>query len=194
MGQQPSQPIIQCDAECERQKRINQLKSTYTTSVKDETKDSAEVRQARKQYYTYAFGEGKYDALESEALAKVADANIKNLKQKHDELIDEIDEEKANLRSNKIALKNMQELLDKYRASNNKIVSSLDKQEATLETARRDVWYTNQRMDRLNSYGNIINIILRVMLIIAIIFFIYDKKFTSLGIVILVYLLIMHFL
>ena len=55
MGNQSSllsQPV-QCDAACERDKRIIELKAAYQSATKDETKDTDEVRLARKQYYTY---------------------------------------------------------------------------------------------------------------------------------------------
>ena len=79
MGNQASlaRPPIQCDAECEREKRIIELKSAYQTATKDETKDTDEVRLARKQYYTYTYGQNAFDGLEEKALGKVADANIK---------------------------------------------------------------------------------------------------------------------
>ena len=194
MGQQQSQPVVQCDAECERQKRITQLKSAYNQSLNNETKDSEEVRQARKQYYTYAFGEQYYQGMESTALAKVADANIEKLSKIHENLLKDIEEQEINKRDNHIALKNMNDLLNKYRTSNDKIYSSLDSQEDILQTSRREVWYTDQRMNRLNFYGYFIDIVLKILLFISIVFFLYDKKYSSLAIVIIFYVLIMHFL
>lgn len=194
MGQQQSQPVVQCDAECERQKRITQLKSAYNQSLNDETKDSEEVRQARKQYYTYAFGEKDYQGMESTALAKVADANIEKLNKIHENLLKDIENQEINKRDNHIALKNMNDLLNKYRTSNNRIYSSLDSQEDILQTSRREVWYTDQRMNRLNFYGYFIDIVLKILLFISIVFFLYDKKYSSLAIVIVFYVLIMHFL
>ena len=197
MGNQASllqqQQPVQCDAECQRQKRIIELKSAYQTAMQDETKDSDEVRLARKQYYTYTFGQNAFDGLEEKALSKTADANIQKLQTKHDELIKEIKEQKVNNKSYSIALKNMDELLSKYQRSNNTILSSLDKQEDTLETSRRNVWYTNQRIDRLDYYGYFISMVLNILLLIAIVFFMYDKKYVSLIVVIVSAVLITRF-
>lgn len=197
MGNQASllqqQQPVQCDAECQRQKRIIELKSAYQTAMQDETKDSDEVRLARKQYYTYTFGQNAFDGLEEKALSKTADANIQKLQTKHDELIKEIKEQKVNNKSYSIALKNMDELLSKYQTSNNTILSSLDKQEETLETSRRNVWYTNQRIDRLDYYGYFISMVLNILLLIAIVFFMYDKKYVSLIVVIVSAVLITRF-
>ena len=194
MGNQPSQPVEQCDPECQRQKRLAQLKDTYDDAVRDETRDSAEVRQARKQYYKYDLGDQGYYDMESKTLAKIADKHNSKLADKHATLLKEIKEQKQIQKDNDIALKNMDELLRKYKVSNLKIEDGLGKQEDTLETARRMVWYTNQRMDRVDFYEHYISIVVKVLLFIAIIFFLYDKKYGSLTVVIVFYLLIMHFL
>lgn len=188
-GQQP----IQCDAECQRQKRIIELKSAYQTAMQDETKDSDEVRLARKQYYTYTYGENAFDGLEEKALSKTANANIQKLQSKHDDLIKEIKEQKVNNKSYSIALKKMDELLSKYNASNNTILSSLDNQEDILETSRRNVWYTNQRINQLGYYGYFISMVLNILLFIAIIFFMYDRKYISLIVVIVCSIVISRF-
>ena len=194
MGNQPSQPVEQCDAECQREKRLAQLKDTYDDAVRDETRDSAEVRQARKQYYKYDLGDQGYYDMESKTLAKIADKHNSKLADKHATLLKEIKEQKQIQKDNNIALKNMDELLRKFKVSNLKIEDELGKQENTLETARRMVWYTNQRMDKVDFYEHYISIVVKVLLFIAIIFFLYDKKYGSLAVVIIFYLLIMHFL
>lgn len=194
MGNNQSQVVNQCDAECQRQKRINQLRNSYKTAVSDETKDNEDVRNTRKQYYTYAYGEAYYNDMESKTLAKVADANIKKLVKRYNQLLDDIKQQKTIKHNNNIAIKNMIELLNNYRTSNEKIFSELDGQEDILETSRREVWYTDQKMDKLNYYGNFINTILKLLIIVAIIFFLYDKKYSSLAIVIICYLLIKHLL
>ena len=197
MGNQASllqqQQPVQCDAECQRQKRIIELKSAYQTAIQDETKDSDQVRLARKQYYTYTYGQNAFDGLEEKALSKTADANIQKLQAKQDELIKEIKEQKVNNKSYSIALKNMDELLSKYNTSNNTILSTLDKQEDIFETSRRSVWYTNQRIDRLDYYGYFISMVLNILLLIAIVFFMYDKKYVSLVVVIVCAVLISRF-
>jgi uncharacterized protein YdcH (DUF465 family) len=184
MGQSISNPVAECDAECERQKRIAQLKSNYNISLNDETKDSEEVRNARKQYYNYAYGTNAYDELESKALGKVADAHNKKLQHKHDVLENEIKEQEEIKKNYNLALKNMKQLLNTYNVSNSEIYSKLDGQEERLETAQRAVWYTNQRMDRLGKISDYVNMILNILLVIAIVFFMYDKKYMFLAVVV----------
>lgn len=194
MGNQPSQPIEQCDAECQRQKRLTQLKDTYDDAIADETKDTEEARQARKQYYKYELGDQGYYDKESKILSNIADKENERFMEIHSKIIKEIKEHEQIMRDNKIAIKNMDELLGKYRKSNLKIEDGLDKQEDVLETSRRKVWYTNQRMDKVEFYEHYITLIVKFLLVIAIIFFLYDRKYGSLTVVIVFYLLIMHFL
>ena len=195
MGQTPSQPIVPpCDAECQRQKRLTQLKETYNSSVQDETQDSAEVRQARKQYFTFKLGDAGYMNKERETLEKIADKHTGKLQNIHDRFIHDIKEQKEIENDNKISIKNMRELLDKFQSSNKKIMNGLDDQETVLETSRRMVWYTNQKVGRYRSFDSLIATILKLMLLIAITFFLYDQKYISLALVIIFYLLIMHFL
>ena len=196
MGNHPSQsiPIEQCDAECERQKRLTQLKDTYDDSVRDETKDTQQVRQARKEYYKYKLGEQGYYDKESKILSDIADRDNERFIEIHSKIIKEIKEHQQIMNDNKIAIRNMDELLEKYRKSNLKIEDGLDKQEDVLETSRRKVWYTNQRMDKVEYYEYFISLIIKILLVIAIIFFLYDRKYGSLTVVIVFYLLIMHFL
>ena len=84
----------------------------------------------------------------------------------------------------------MDELLKKYQGSNTKIAGSLDRQEDILETSRRNVWYTNQRISKMEYYGYFLNLVVRILLFISVIFFLYDKKYVSLGLVILLATLI----
>jgi hypothetical protein len=193
MGQEFSQPIP-CDAECERQKELSRLKGTYDIALRDEIIDTDEVRQARKHYYTYKLGEAGYLNKETEVLEKVVYSNIDELYTKYDELVNEFMEQERIKADNKIALSNMQDLLDKYKASNTKIKSSLDKQEDILETSRRKVWYTTQKNDKVDYYEKYIHLLMQLLLVIAIIYFLYKKRHNSLGLVITSYLLIMHFL
>lgn len=195
MGQTPSQPIVPpCDAECQRQKRLAQLKDTYNTAVQDETHDTAEVRQARKQYFTFKLGDAGYMKKERDTLEKIADKHTSKLQNVHNRFVDDIREEKQIEKDNKIAVKNIRELLDNLRSSNKKFMDGMDHQESVLETSRRMVWYTNQKVERYRSFDNVIAIILKIMLAVAIIFFLYDHKYVSLAVVIILYLLIMHFL
>lgn len=194
MGNQNSSvPYYPCDAECERQKTLTQLKDLYNNAVMDEYIDSYEARQARKEYLTYKLGEEGYYEMEEKTLENIADKHVIKLAEIYEKIVEEIEEQKKIARDNIIAIKNMEELLEKYRISNVKIMDGLDKQEQTLETAERKVWYTNQRMDKVDFYEKYLTLVLKLLLVLAIVFCLYDRKYGSLTVIIIFYLLIMHF-
>lgn len=194
MGNQNSSvPYYPCDAECERQKTLTQLKDLYNNAVMDEYIDSYEARQARKEYLTYKLGEEGYYEMEEKTLENIADKHVIKLAEIYEKIVEEIEEQEKIARDNIIAIKNMEELLEKYRISNVKIMDGLDKQEQTLETAERKVWYTNQRMDKVDFYEKYLTLVLKLLLVLAIVFCLYDRKYGSLTVIIIFYLLIMHF-
>lgn len=177
---QPSQPSQQ-----ELQDKLKQIALVQEKQREQQMQQEQELEREREQ---------KQEMVKKHNLEESADKHIQNLRSVHDNLINDITEQKHIQHDNEIALKNMRKLLDKLYTSNQKMISNLDRQESTLETSRRKVWYTNQSLDKYRYYSNIITTILRIMLCMAIIFFLYDRKYGSLTIVIITYLLIMHFL
>jgi Zn-dependent M32 family carboxypeptidase len=127
-------------------------------------------------------------------LEAIASENASKLKSKHDDLVKEIKEQQSIKKNNNIALKNMRELLDNLRASNNKLESELDQRVSTLETSQRRIWYTNKKEEKYAWFSNILTILLRFVLFCSIIYLLYEKKYISLVIILFIYLLIMHFL
>ena len=193
MGNLPPQGFVECDAACERKKKLDRLRGDYDRALRDETRDNAEVRSTRKQYLTFDLGEKGYYDSESNTLNSIANRNNEKLQQRFNDIMKEIEEEKKVVNDNEIALKNMRELLEKYRKSNLKISDNLDKHQDILDTSRRKVWYTNKRLEKVDFYEKFITIIVKFLLVVVIIFFLYDKKYGSLALVISLYLLIMHF-
>lgn len=127
-------------------------------------------------------------------LEAIAYENAAKLKSKHDDLVKEIKEQQSIKKNNNIALKNMRELLDNLRASNNKLESELDQRVSTLETSQRRIWYTNKKEEKYAWFSNILTILLRFLLFCSTIYLLYEKKYISLVIILFIYLLIMHFL
>jgi len=127
-------------------------------------------------------------------LESVATEHAHKLQSHHDSLINDIEDQKDIKNDNTIALKNMKELFEKVSTANTEIMNGLDSQESTLETSKRLIWYTNQSLDKYKTYDYIISTLLNLFMIVAIISFIYHKKYIHLGIIIFFYLLIKHFL
>ena len=87
----------------------------------------------------------------------------------------------------------MNQLHDKYDTSNDTMLNTMDNKEAVVETSQRQVYYTMQKLDRINFYRKIVSFILKLLLFLSLFYFIYSKKYVSLIIIIVSYLLIRHF-
>jgi len=183
-----------CGKECQRNRKIAELKTNYDNLLSmTKNKEAERLKDARKQYFTYAFGKQYYDNQERKILEKDVQEQIKKLKAKHDELQMTIREQEKERIDNEVALGRMKQLHGKYVESNDEMLGSMDKQEATVETSHRRVYYTVQKINRINFYRKIITYILRILLAVSIMYFIYKKKYVSLSIIIILYLLIRHF-
>jgi hypothetical protein len=186
----------ECGNECQRNKKISELKSKYDSMLsRENNKDKLpdELKDARKQYFTYAFGKKYYDDQERKILTENVDKHIKKMKDNHNKMVKQIRTEQKERRENEIAIHRMKQLHDKYVVSNDKMLDSLDNQEATVETSHRKVYYTLQKITRIDFYRKIVTYILRILLAVSIMYFIYKKKYVSLSIIIVLYLLIRHF-
>ena len=182
-----------CDATCQRNLKIAELKNTFEQAKGMKNNAGDNLRNARKNYYTYALGEKYYTEEEQKILEKQAEDHVKNLTKKHNALEREIKEEESQQKENDIAIHNMHELLDKYNISNEEILDNLDGQESVLETSRRKIYYTNKRLGFVNSIYWYISWIVRILLIYAIYHYMKEKKYFFLIFVIVSYLLILQF-
>lgn len=182
-----------CDTNCQRNLKIAELKNTFEQAKGMKNNAGDNLRNARKNYYTYAFGEKYYTEEEEKILEKTAENHIKKIKETHNTLKKQIKEEEAEKKENDIALHNMHELLDKFNISNEEILDNVDDQERVLETSQRKIYYTNKRLDFVNSIYWYISWIIRILLIYAIYHYMKEKKYFFLIFVIVSYLLILQF-
>lgn len=182
-----------CGPNCQRERKIQELKQAYDQALKNDKNEGKSLNEARKNYFTYAFGEKYYQEKEREILSKVADDHIKKLNTKHNNLVSEIKRQKKQKVDNEIAFDRMEQLQTKYVTSNDKLLNTMDNREAVVETSQRKVYYTTQKMDRLQFYQKLVSIFLKILLFVSFFYFIYKKKYVSLVIILVYYLLMRHF-
>ena len=182
-----------CGPNCQRERKIQELKQAYDQALKNDKNEGKSLNEARKNYFTYAFGEKYYQEKEREILSKVADDHIKKLNTKHNNLVSEIKRQKKQKVDNEIAFDRMEQLQTKYVTSNDKLLNTMDNREAVVETSQRKVYYTTQKMDRLQFYQKLVSIFLKILLFVSFFYFIYKKKNVSLVIILVYYLLMRHF-
>lgn len=182
-----------CGPNCQKERKIQELKQAYDQALKNDKNEGKSLNEARKNYFTYAFGEKYYQEKEREILSKVADDHIKKLNTKHNNLVSEIKRQKKQKEDNEIAFDRMEQLQTKYVTSNDKLLNTMDNREAVVETSQRKVYYTTQKMDRLQFYQKLVSIFLKILLFVSFFYFIYKKKYVSLVIILVYYLLMRHF-
>lgn len=184
--------ISACGPNCKRELKKEELKQAYQNALQSDENKGELLQNSRKNYYTFAFGEGYYNDSERERLTKVADEHVKKLLTKHDALHKEIVDQKNQKTENEIAVERMNQLHKKYDISNDNMLNNMDNKEAVVETSHRRVFYTMQKMDRLIFYQKFVSIVLKILLLVSLFYFIYKKKYVSLVIIFACYLLIRH--
>ena len=127
-------------------------------------------------------------------IVKLAESHVSTLRSKYNSINNSISMQNEIAEENETVLDNMHDLLNKYKSSTETTQDTLDNVEKKLETSQRGVWYTHQRIDIYLKYQHILSIILKLLLLITIILFIYKKRYISLVSIIVLYLLISHFL
>lgn len=183
-----------CDSECQRNIKIKELRNKYEEAKTMRGDSTENLDETRKNYYTYAYGQSYFMDEETKLLDKVSDEHIEKLKLQRDNMVMKVDNEKEQKRDNEIALQNMQELLQKYNISNDKMIDSMDDKERVLETSRRKIFYTDTHLSKVEYYEWYVSWVIRILLVVAIIQFIYKTKYTFLLFVLVAYLLIVHLL
>lgn len=185
--------ISACGPNCQRERKIRDLKQSYQNALQNNENKGDSLKEARKNYFTYAFGEGYYNDEERKLLEKEADEHVDKLKIKHKTLLDDVKDQQNEKSENEIAIKRMKQLHNKYDISNDDMLNAMDNKEAVVETSQRQVYYTMQKLDKINFYHKIVSLILKLLLFFSLFYFIYSKKYVSLIIIIVSYLLIRHF-
>ena len=185
--------ISACGPNCQRERKIRDLKQAYQTALQNNENKGESLKEARKNYFKYAFGEGYYNDKERDFLEKEANEHVEKLKIKQTKLLDDVKDQQNEKSENEIAIKRMNQLHDKYDTSNDTMLNTMDNKEAVVETSQRQVYYTMQKLDRINFYRKIVSFILKLLLFLSLFYFIYSKKYVSLIIIIVSYLLIRHF-
>ena len=185
--------ITACGAECQKEKKSDGLKREYENILLDNENVSSRLHDARKNYFTYAFGERYYNDSEKDRINVLAEENVDKLRTKHNTLLRGIRDQKSEVKENKMAIERMNQLLNKVNASNEDMFNSVDNKESIVETSNRQVYYTMQKLSKVEFYRKIISTILKALMVIGIIYFSLYRKFPALAIIVIAYLLIRHF-
>ena len=96
--------ITACGAECQKEKKSDGLKREYENILLDKENVSSRLHDARKNYFTYAFGERYYNDSEKDRINVLAEENVDKLRTKHNTLLTGIRDQKSEVKENKMAI------------------------------------------------------------------------------------------
>jgi hypothetical protein len=188
---------ITCDANCQKQKKTDELKQKYITAQSNLARGPQQVETARKNYVIYNKGEPVYNQLVETELTKKATMIStffeNNFNEESKNVLSDV-KTYSGLLSN---LKNVFELYLKYKQENVELTKKLKEETNDILTNERKTYYQEQGIDNLKFYYYYFLLIVYVICVIlfGVFNFIYPSQMSGkIRAAILVILLILPFI
>lgn len=136
-----------CGPDCQRQKKLNELRDAMTAAQKVEKEAPENLADARRNYYTFKDGEKGYLDAQLDEKRKEAIAETLKLKAEFDNRVKRtqtlVDEYNAML----VYSENMDDLLNTYITSNQRLAKDIDKVKSNAFTNDRRFHYFDQSIE-----------------------------------------------
>lgn len=177
--QQINNNIINCGPECQRNKKINRLKEIYEDEQKRVINAPHDLNEARKNYYTYAFGDDAYDEKMMELAKYEINKLTKKLSREHQhnmKILNDNIQDLDNVYDNKDLLL---ELNNKYKEENNEMRSKLLQEKNNKNISDRKAVYENNEFLKLESYNYQLKFLYWFLLLIFLIIFFMKSMFMN---------------
>lgn len=173
---------IQCDSQCQKDKKQTELYQKYITSRENEKNASTKLQDAEKSYYIYSKGDYEYNKMKQNEFYKIGEKMKNVIENKYLNLYNEINMQNKLLSQQKLYDKNIDALANTYSKEIKQLEQNIDNIETKTNIENRKNNYYNQYNTFFESSHNLfywINIILTVAFIsISIIAKkIYSKKY-----------------
>jgi hypothetical protein len=156
---------IMCGPDCQREKKSNQLKSTYVNAKTNLQTAPNQVQQAAKNYYTFTKGEAGYNEILETQLYKKADKITQEYQQSFDNDVAEITTEINTYDGLLINFMNVFDLYTKYKLENVKLEKEVKDTTSDIVTNDRKTFYEEQGIESLQFYYKIIRILYIILAI-----------------------------
>lgn len=188
---------ITCDANCQKQKKTEQLKQKYINAQSNLARGPEQLETARKNYVVYNKGEPAYNHLVEMELTKkatmIATFFENSFNEESKNVLYDV-KTYSGLLSN---LKNVFELYLKYKQENVKLTKKLKEETNDILTNERKTYYQDQGIDNLKFYYYYFLLIVYIICVIlfGVFNFIYPSQMSGkIRAVILIILLILPFI
>ena len=169
---------IACGPECQKQKKINELRDKYETAKDNLVLAEPEYQNAKQNYYTYTYGKDGYnDIMETEYKEK-AEEIAGEYKETYDEEVAKIKSQLETYNGLSVNFDNVADLYKKYKKENDQLFKELKNTTNDVLTNHRKAYYKDQEIERSNGYSSY-SLLLGIYIIIVICFAILALMYPS---------------
>jgi len=170
---------ISCGPKCAENETKDDLKNKYNTAQKNATDAPGSLFNARRNYYTYAFGKQYYDNYREKSIKKTVDTLSDKLKGNHIEFMRVINNNLDSYRVSVTYYKNMVDIFQKYDTDNKNIISKLGSKVNEYNLNARRVDYEEDEIINMKFYLYVSIIIYFITFAIFIVMFLMLKLYTD---------------
>jgi hypothetical protein len=170
---------ILCGPKCQERRKIERLKANYENAKKYEENGEQYVEEARKSYYTAAFGNSKYNALLKADFDQAGDAKVTEFERKFADSIDQAESVGRDVADKRKYLVNLRDLYAKYEAENSNAAKKIGEIQNITNISHRKTYYANQQRGWNDVAKDIAAYLLWAALITYLIGFVYFGLYTK---------------
>lgn len=167
-----------CGPECQRQKKIDELRDEYETAKDNLVLAEPEYEIAKQNYYTYTSGEDGYDELMASEYSEKAEEIALMYKKTYDEELTKIQSQLETYNGILVNFHNVVDLYKKYKKENAELFKKLKNITNDVLTNQRKTYYKDQEIERTNGYSSY-SLLLGIYIIIVICFAIFSVMYPS---------------
>ena len=170
---------ISCGPKCAENETKDDLKNKYNSAQKKANEAPRTLFNARRNYYTYAFGKQYYDDYREKSIKKTVEELTGKLKRNHSEFMRVITN---NLDSYKVSVtyfKNMVDIFQKYETDNKNMLSKLGSKVNEYNLNARRVDYEEDEIVNMKFYLYVSIIIYFISFAFFIVMFLMMKLYTD---------------
>jgi hypothetical protein len=172
---------IACGPECQKQKKIDELKYKYEAAKDNLALAEPEYEIAKQNYYTYTSGKDGYDEMMASEYIEKAEEITARYKEKYDKQLTRIQSQLETYNGMLVNFDNVVDLYKKYKKENSQLFKELKNVTNDVLTSQRKTYYKDQEIDKSNRYSYynlLLGIYIIVVICLAIFSLIYPSQFS----------------
>lgn len=162
---------VACGTECQRQKKIQQLKDNYLNAEANLKLSRPQYDIAKKEYYSYIDGQSGYNEMIESELSDKADQIAEKFNDKFNKKINNIKSLLQTYNGLLINFRNVLDLFKKYKKNNIFLAKKIKNNSNDILTNERKTYYEDQNIDSLNSVYYYVLLVIYIITVICFVIF-----------------------